>query len=345
MFRFPANVLRAAAIAIPALLATSVAPPASAQVSISIGYNNFHDQLSRDGTWSNDPRWGRVWHPTRVSRNFRPYYNGHWVNTREYGWLWVSNERFGDITYHYGRWVSDSRRGWLWVPGYVWAPAWVVWRSGGGNVAWFPMPPGDNYYGQGAYGGSFQDRYGYNDWYGPSFDNNRFLSLWIVVGQDHFADSNYRDYVRPQRNYATFANQTRDYTNYSTANNYVVNRSIDSALPQRNTNPRFQPVPANRVIGANALVTPVTAGRQVEQRERQQQPATVQQQAPAAGPPAARGGNRGRDNNPSAAAPPPGAAPQQAPAAPPAAERRGNRGRGNNPPADVPPAPAAPPQQ
>ena len=348
MFSVPARALRAAAIAIPALLATSVALPANAQVSIRIGYNSFHDRLSPYGTWINDRRWGRVWHPTRVSRNFRPYYDGRWVNTREYGWLWVSNERFGDITYHYGRWVSDPRRGWLWVPGYVWAPSWVVWRSGGGNIAWFPMPPGDNYYGEGAYRGSFQNRYGYNDWYGAGFDDNRFLSLWIVVGQDHFADRNYRSYVTPQRDFGGFTNQTRDTTNYTTVNNYIVNRSIDSALPA--ANPRFAPVAARSVIGNSALVTPTTVGRQVDQRERQQQPAiaptqiSAPQQAPvAAAPqqaPLAPAQPRSNRNQPATvqtqAAPAPqqaplAAAPQPAPAAP--VETRGNRNR--NQPATV----------
>ena len=272
MFRMPSKIICAAAIAIPALLATSALVPASAQVRVTISYDSFHNQLSPYGTWSYDRRWGEVWHPTRVSSNFRPYYNGHWVNTREYGWMWVSNERFGDITYHYGRWVSDPRRGWLWVPGYVWAPSWVVWRSGGGNIAWFPMPPGDNYYGNSSYRGRYDNRYGYNDWYGSSYSNNQFLSLWIVVGQDHFADQNYRNYIAPQRTYGGFMSQSRDATNYTTVNNYVVNRSIDTALPQQTNNQRFQPVAASSVIGRSALVTPASQGVQVQQQELRQRP-------------------------------------------------------------------------
>ena len=226
---------RAAAIALPAFLATSVAIPARAQISLSIGigFDNFHSRLAPYGRWSNNPRWGEVWHPTRVGRDFRPYYDGRWVNTREYGWMWVSDESWGDIPYHYGRWVFDPREGWLWVPGYVWGPAWVVWRSGGGNIGWFPMPPGDDYYGNGAYGGNFDNEYGYRDWYGPSFDNNRFLSLWVFVGEDHFGDRNFRNYAVPQRDYGRFIGQTRDSTHYTTVNNYVVNRSIDTnRLPQ-----------------------------------------------------------------------------------------------------------------
>ena len=240
---------RAAAIALPALLASAAIVPAQAQLSLSIGigYDNFHSRLAPYGTWSDNPRWGQVWHP-RAARDFRPYYNGHWANTREYGWMWVSDESWGDVTYHYGRWVRDPREGWLWVPGYVWGPSWVVWRSGGGNIGWFPMPPGDDYYGDGAYRGNFDDQYGYRDWYGPSFGNTQFLALWVFVGENHFGDRNFRNYAVPQRDYGRFIGQTRDSTNYTTVNNYVVNRSVDANRLQQDTKQRFAPVAARSVI-------------------------------------------------------------------------------------------------
>ena len=308
----------AAASAVPVLLATSVAVPAAAQVSVSIGFDNFRSRLAPYGTWSNHPRWGEVWHPTRVERDFRPYYNGHWANTREYGWLWVSDESWGDVPYHYGRWVFDPREGWLWVPGYVWAPSWVVWRSGGGNIGWFPMPPGDDYYGDGAYRDNFDNQYGYRDWYGSSFGNDQFLSLWIFVGQDHFGDRDFRNYAVPQRDYGRFISQTRNTTNYITINNYVVNRSIDDTRLPRATSQRFQPVPASNVIGRNALVTKADLGRQVEQRERKQRPipvninpaeqrgraspnSNVQQQIPNQTPQGVQ--ERGNDRNPAAKGP------------------------------------------
>jgi len=282
MFRLTATTLRATtvaipfllatAIAVPSLLATSILAPASAQqISVGIGFDNFHNDLAPYGTWSNHAQWGEVWHP-RADRDFRPYYNGRWEDTREYGWLWVSNDSWGDVPYHYGRWVFDPREGWLWVPGYVWAPSWVVWREGGGNIGWFPMPPGDNYYGDGAYRDDFANQYGYRDWYGPSFGNDQFLSLWIFVGQDHFRDRNFRNYAVPQRDYGTFISQTTNTTNYITINNYVVNRSVDRGRLERATNQRFEPVLARTVIGPKTIVTQATVGRQVEQRERQRRP-------------------------------------------------------------------------
>jgi len=282
MFRLTAKTLRTTTIAIPILLATAIAIPSllapsmvatanAQQISVGIGFDNFHSQLAPYGTWSNHARWGEVWHP-RAERDFRPYYNGRWEDTREYGWLWVSDDRWGDVPYHYGRWVFDPGEGWLWVPGYVWAPSWVVWREGGGNIGWFPMPPGDNYYGDGAYRDNFNTQYGYRDWYGPSFGNEQFLSLWIFVGQDHFRDRNYRNYAIPQRDYGTFISQTTNTTNYVTINNYVVNRSVDRDRLQRVTRQRFEPVAASSVIGRTAVVTQAREGRQIEQRERQRRP-------------------------------------------------------------------------
>jgi hypothetical protein len=325
MFRLTATTLRATtvaipillatAIAIPSLLATSLAVPASAQqITVGIGFDNFHQQLAPYGTWSNHSQWGEVWHP-RADRDFRPYYNGHWEDTREYGWLWVSDDNWGDVPYHYGRWLFDPREGWLWVPGYVWAPSWVVWREGGGNIGWFPMPPGDNYYGDGPYRDNFSNQYGYSDWYGPSFGNDQFMSLWIFVGNDHFRDRNFRNYAVPQRNYSSFFSQTINTTNYITINNYVVNRSVDRDRLQRATNQRFEPVAARSVIGPKTIVTQAREGRQVEQRERQRRPIPASID---------RSDQRGRDN------PNTNAQQQNRNQPAPAVERSNDRGTGPN---------------
>jgi len=243
------------------------------QYAPGVGFDNFHARLAPYGRWTYDPRWGDVWQP-RTGRDFRPYYNGYWGNTVEFGWLWNSNDPWGDVTDHYGRWVFDPRGGWFWVPGYVWGPSWVVWRSGPGTVGWFPMPP-DNYYGNGAYAGDFNNQYGYRDWYGPSFGNDSFLSLWIFVGEDRFGDRDFRTHVLPRRDYGRYISESRDTTNYVTINNYVVNRSIDVDRLERNTHRRFQPMPARNLLGHDAPATPVASGRQIERREREQRPIPV----------------------------------------------------------------------
>ena len=238
-------------------------------MDVGVSFGSFQRDLAPYGTWTYNSRWGDVWRP-RAAAGFRPYFNGYWANTREYGTMWVSDDPW-DVTYHYGRWVFDPRDGWLWVPGYVWGPSWVVWRSGGGSIGWFPMPP-DDYYGNGPYRGRYDNYYGYRDWYGPSFGNDTFFSLWIFVGEDRFSDRNYRNYVRPRNEYNTLIVNTTEVTNYVTVNNYIVNRSVNVERVERASNRRFEAVEARSVMKREARVTPVAAGRQIEQRERRERP-------------------------------------------------------------------------
>ena len=113
--------------------------PAYAQVPAE-----FQEALGQYGEWRRDPRYGDVWVPTGLPRDWRPYENGHWVYTDDWGWYWISDdteEDFGWVTYHYGRWAFDPGTGWFWVPGDEWAPAWVDWRYGDDTVGWAPLPP------------------------------------------------------------------------------------------------------------------------------------------------------------------------------------------------------------
>jgi hypothetical protein len=96
-------------------------------------------EMSWNGEWIDTPEYGTVWRPTRVSSDWQPYLYGRWAWTRA-GWAWVSEEPFGWAVYHYGRWAW-SPAGWFWVPGRVWAPAWVAWRSGDGYAGWCPLGP------------------------------------------------------------------------------------------------------------------------------------------------------------------------------------------------------------
>src|SRR5262245_26913723 len=105
----------------------------------------FRLALEPYGEFRSHPRWGEVWQP-RVGRDWRPYTVGHWINSDDYGWYWVSDGSEADwgwVVFHYGRWVFDRDLGWIWVPGRVWGPAFVHWRRGGGYVGWAPEPPDD----------------------------------------------------------------------------------------------------------------------------------------------------------------------------------------------------------
>ena len=115
--------------------------PDQPQVLPDVDASVFYKELKPYGKWVKHRTYGRVWYPLGVPKNWRPYTNGHWARTNEYGWLWIANEPWGWAPYHYGRWAWDDWYGWIWVPGHTWAPAWVFWREGGGYTAWAPMPP------------------------------------------------------------------------------------------------------------------------------------------------------------------------------------------------------------
>lgn len=117
----------------------------------------FQQPLSGYGTWVDDPTYGTVWVPAAevVGPDFAPYVTaGHWAMTDEGEWLWVSDYEWGYVPFHYGRWTWTAAYGWVWIPGRVYAPAWVVWRTGDyGYIGWAPMPP--TYYWSGGFAVSF----------------------------------------------------------------------------------------------------------------------------------------------------------------------------------------------
>ena len=121
-----------------ACTASLLASPARAEVRINFDF--FYDSLAPYGEWVDTDRYGNVWQPTGVDRDWSPYTDGYWSYT-DAGWTWVSYEDFGGITYHYGRWVQLDEVGWCWVPGYDWGPAWVSWRKSDDYVGWAPLPP------------------------------------------------------------------------------------------------------------------------------------------------------------------------------------------------------------
>jgi hypothetical protein len=109
-----------------------------------VSFQVFYDELAPYGEWLQHPRYGDVWAPT-VEGEFTPYLtNGYWT-VSQYGNTWVSNYDWGWATFHYGRWFFDDIYGWVWIPDTTWAPAWVVWRNGGGYYGWAPMSPGLNF--------------------------------------------------------------------------------------------------------------------------------------------------------------------------------------------------------
>src|SRR6187455_851863 len=201
------RILKASLIATLVLLFGAVQNKSSAQVSLSVSFQSFYDELSPYGDWISYPEYGYVWRPDNRYSDFQPYRSeGHWAWSDD-GWLWVSDYEWGWAPFHYGRWVNDSYDGWLWVPDYEWAPAWVVWRGGSDYYGWAPMSPGIsiNLY--------LGNRYNvpYNYW---CFAPSRYIT------SPHL--SNY--YIDRGRN-TTIIHNTTIINNYSRDRGYVIGPS------------------------------------------------------------------------------------------------------------------------
>jgi probable HAF family extracellular repeat protein len=212
--------------------ATSVAQPQGEGQNVSESnaenYNVFYSKLSADeGNWVEAGDYGYCFRP-RVSRDWRPYQDGHWVWT-DRGWYWDSNERFAWATYHYGRWADISGTGWCWIPGNQWAPAWVSWRQSDEDVGWAPLPPEADYSGNGI--SSWSDSY-----YGIG------PAAYAFISYSHWHEPSYaRSFEPPGRNVQIF-NQTRNVTNIVTNNNVINNFGPPVQTVAARTNRNIQQV-------------------------------------------------------------------------------------------------------
>src|SRR6267154_337124 len=122
------------------------APPDAEPPSSPPDRGSFERQLSPYGRWVDTPEYGRVWMPN-VDPDWRPYSDGRWVSTT-WGWSFVAPVPWGSAVYHYGRWGWRAGFGWFWVPGYAWGPAWVSWRWVNGYACWSPLGPRGFVYGR-----------------------------------------------------------------------------------------------------------------------------------------------------------------------------------------------------
>ena len=259
-----------------ALGSFTMAPALAQDTDAGISFDSFHDDLAPYGAWLYSDRWGMVWQPSDVPDDFQPYYgDGHWVDTDDYGWMWVSDYPWGDIAFHYGRWVDDPDDGWLWIPGYTWSPAWVVWRSNGDYVGWMPMPPDNDFLeGGGDVGAGFtisfdsgDPWFGYRRWYGNDYDEDRFAHNWVFINMGHMDDRDYRrDAVHDPRQVINIIHDSHNVTNYRVVNNHVVNRSVDAQAVARASGHPIRPVAARTVIRHPNMVATVQAGRQARER-------------------------------------------------------------------------------
>jgi hypothetical protein len=171
----------------------------------------FYEYLTPYGNWVYMSPYGYVWIPRHMGYRWRPYTYGRWVWTN-YGWTWISNHEWGWIPFHYGRWGWDDDLGWFWVPGNVWGPAWVTWRSSSLYMGWAPLPPGVE----------FEAGIGLTS---LPFDIPG--QFWIFIEGRHFMDYDFGSYVLPFERNITIINYTVIHNNIYVRNNRVINEGID----------------------------------------------------------------------------------------------------------------------
>jgi len=175
----------------------------------------FYEALSPYGHWVDHDIYGRVWYPADVPLGWRPYSDGHWEYSRDYGWVWASDREWGWAPFHYGRWAFDDWYGWVWVPGREWAPAWVVWRYGGGYAAWAPMPPT----------AVWHHRRGLDRRY-FSYERDLDWDCWVGVPERHLHDREMPRHVIGQRDNIRMLGQTTTVVQVIAVNNRVVNQGV-----------------------------------------------------------------------------------------------------------------------
>ena len=199
-------VLPAAAQSEPLRLAQAGPPPDRAPMDVNV----FYDQLGAYGSWVEHPDYQYVFIPANVGPGWRPYQEGRWIWTDQYGWYWESYEPFGWAAYHYGRWGYDPGYGWFWVPGDTWAPAWVTWRRGGGRTGWAPVGP---------------DRPGYAVGR-PAYYAPPVAESWVFVEDRYMAEQDLAVYVAPIPQISVYLQDAPDYYEPRWDDGYYVNRGF-----------------------------------------------------------------------------------------------------------------------
>jgi len=219
------------ALAACVLVAAASSTPASAGVSFGF----FYENLSPHGSWVFSGSYGNVWRPSVYGPGWHPYYDGHWVYT-DVGYTWISDYAWGGIPYHYGTWAFDPAYGWVWVPGYVWAPAWVVFREGPDYIGWAPVAPRFSV-------GVTLARGDYDD------------AHFVFVPHRHFIGGRVRSFAAPVSRTRIIVNKTRIIDrNLRVENNVVVNRGPDVRTIERFSGRSYRPVALERAGGPGRAI-------------------------------------------------------------------------------------------
>jgi hypothetical protein len=234
----------------------AVAAPASYVGSPPADVSYFYNDLAPYGTWVSLGGVGWCWQPSVVvvNRGWRPYCDaGHWVYT-DAGWFWQSDYTWGWAAFHYGRWHLDAGCGWVWVPGRVWGPAWVTWRTVGTTCGWAPLPPGANFVA--GIGWQFN-----GVTVGASFGFGLGVNVFAFVSFGNLCAANVAYHCLPPAQATVIFRQTTIVNNYTVVKGTVVNNGIAvnriaaaSHVPIPRATLREGPAGVGRAPGAGGAV-------------------------------------------------------------------------------------------
>ena len=207
---------------------------AEGPTDVGVASEDFYTSPSlRDhGRWVEVEGYGNCWQPNDVDSDWRPYTRGRWVHSENEGYTWASDEDFGWATYHYGRWARVHDAGWCWVPGRVWAPAWVSWRSNDSYEGWAPLPPV----------AAFSVSIGISRWADHSYDIGPDQYNFVPVRD--FGSPRLAEAIVPRDQNVTIVQNTTNITNIVNRNQTVYNggpniQTVNNAI----TRGGGQPVP------------------------------------------------------------------------------------------------------
>ena len=214
-------------------------PAALAPVTQPVDDGYWYSTLSPYGSWVFLTGYGWCWQPTCsvVDPLWQPYcQGGRWLWS-ESGWYWNSSYSWGWAPFHYGRWHRNPRCGWVWLPGSVWGPAWVTWRTCDSHWGWAPLPPEACWtpgLGLTWFGSSVSFRFGFNlGW-----------NCFTFVPCHRFCDPRPAFCAAPRHEARTIYNQTTVINNFVIgSHNTIVNRGIP---PERYTQLTRREVPSVR---------------------------------------------------------------------------------------------------
>ncbi|MGD0036941.1 MAG: DUF6600 domain-containing protein [Bacteroidota bacterium] len=212
---------------------SAVANPVMYDARMQFGF--FYSALAPHGEWIEGESGTRVWRPFHIPNQWRPYLDGRWVWTDDYGWYWMSNEPFGWITYHYGRWYYDDYYGWVWMPDDVWAPAWVEWRYDDDYIGWAPLPP------YARFNMTFGIRFTAH-WVAP-------VHYWNFIRYNRFGSIiRYRD-TAPEEYARHLIHTGRTGPQYVIDHQRIINRGVDRTIIERRGNVRFANTEVKEIRG------------------------------------------------------------------------------------------------